>query len=76
MRQVPTSRHLINNRHRRFISVRTRFRHGAVGMATKVDESKVKSDKEADKDELAALDALEKEASEFNKVSFLPRCRL
>ena len=44
-------------------------------MATaKKEDTKVKSDKEVEKDELAALDALEKEASEFNKASLRPSC--
>ena len=39
-------------------------------MAAKTEDLKPKAEKDDEKDELAALDALEKEASEFNKVHF------
>ena len=45
-------------------------------MAAKTEDPKLKSEKDDDKDELAALDTLEKEASEFNKVRILPHSLL
>ena len=38
----------------------------------KTEDVKPKTKKEEEMDELAALDALEKEASDFNKVSLIP----
>lgn len=38
-------------------------------MVSKAEEKDVKTGKDTENDELAAFDALEKEASEFNKVA-------